>query len=61
MSGNPYEASMRGVKLLRKDIEGISAKVTEIKDELKAISQRVTEIKDQLTGIEGKLPEKAKA
>ncbi len=61
MPGNPYEASMRAVKLLRKDLEGINAKVSEIKDELKTISQRITEIKGQLTDIEGKLPAKAKA
>ena len=61
MPGNPYEASMRAVKLLRQDLEGINAKVTEIKDELKTISQRVTEIKTTLTEIEVKLPVKAKA
>ena len=59
MPGNPYEASMRAVRLLRTDLEGINAKVTEIKNELTTISQRVTEIKGQLSEIEKKLPAKA--
>lgn len=58
--GNPYEASMRAVKLLRKDLEEINAKVSEIKNELVTISQRVTDIKGQLTDIEGKVSTRAK-
>ncbi len=61
MSGDVFKAGGRTVKLLREDLEKISAKVTEIKDELRTISQRVTEIKTTLTEIEGKLPVKPRA
>lgn len=61
LSKDVFQAGGRTVKLLRQDLEKVSAKVTEIKDELKTISQRVTEIKTTLTEIEGKLPVKAKA
>ncbi|HZY95452.1 MAG TPA: hypothetical protein VFE98_11475 [Candidatus Bathyarchaeia archaeon] len=61
LPGNVFQAAGRTVKLLREDIERVSAKVTEIKDELKTISQRITEIKTTLGEIEKKLPEKEKA
>ncbi len=40
MSGDVLKAGGRTVKLLREDLEKISAKVTEIKDELRTISQK---------------------
>jgi len=56
-----FQAAGWSLKHLRKDLEGINAKIVEINNELRTISTRVTEIKTQLTKIEEKLPEKPKA